>query len=254
MQVNVTIGEFSRMTHLTVKTLRHYHRVGLLAPAQVDEATGYRYYTTGQVPTAQIIRRFRELDMPVEQLRTVLATPDPQERTGLILAHLERLEHQLSQTQNAVSALRLLLAQPQAPVAVAYRTAPAVPVLALSETVSLSEVSRWWTETFNELHAVLGQHGIQPAGPDGALWATELFTQGHGASTLFVPTRGLPVSGQRAHPVLLPAVELAVTTPPRRASRHRPHLRGTGHPHRRASTGRGRPGARDLPQLPAGHR
>jgi DNA-binding transcriptional MerR regulator len=50
MQVNVTIGEFSRMTNLGVTTLQHYHPVGLLAPVEVDQATGYRYYTTGQVP------------------------------------------------------------------------------------------------------------------------------------------------------------------------------------------------------------
>ena len=44
MDVLLTIGEFSKMTYLSVKALRHYHDVGLLEPALVDPATGYRHY------------------------------------------------------------------------------------------------------------------------------------------------------------------------------------------------------------------
>ena len=51
MTAGLTVGEFSRMTHLSVKTLRHYHQVGLLEPAQVNPDTGYRYYTRDQVQT-----------------------------------------------------------------------------------------------------------------------------------------------------------------------------------------------------------
>ena len=65
MTASLTVGEFSRMTHLSVKTLRHYHQVGLLEPAEVNAGTGYRYYLTDQIPTAQVIRRLRGLEMPV---------------------------------------------------------------------------------------------------------------------------------------------------------------------------------------------
>ncbi len=59
MQVRLSIGDFSRMTHLSVKALRHYHDLGLLEPADVDPATGYRYYDASQVHAAQVIRQFR---------------------------------------------------------------------------------------------------------------------------------------------------------------------------------------------------
>jgi DNA-binding transcriptional MerR regulator len=72
----LAIGDFSRITHLSIRTLRHYHEVGLLEPAEVDPSSGYRHYTLDQVPTAQVIRRFRDLDMPVERVREVLAAPD----------------------------------------------------------------------------------------------------------------------------------------------------------------------------------
>ncbi len=53
MRSGLTIGDFSQITHLSVKTLRHYHEAGLLEPADVDPQSGYRYYSTDQVPTAR---------------------------------------------------------------------------------------------------------------------------------------------------------------------------------------------------------
>ena len=88
----LSIGDFSQITHLSVKTLRRYHDAGLLEPAEVDPHTGYRYYATTQVPTAQVIRRFRDLGMPVREVGEVLSATDPQARSALIAGHLERLE------------------------------------------------------------------------------------------------------------------------------------------------------------------
>ena len=64
MRPRVTIGDFSRASHLSVKTLRHYHEVGLLEPSEVDPGNGYRYYAEDQIPMAQVIRRLRGLQMP----------------------------------------------------------------------------------------------------------------------------------------------------------------------------------------------
>ena len=64
-----------RATHLSVKALRHYHEMGLLAPADIDP-TGYRRYALGQIPTAQVIRRLRDLDMPLDDIRGVLRAAD----------------------------------------------------------------------------------------------------------------------------------------------------------------------------------
>ena len=72
----LAIGDFSRATHLNIKALRHYHRIGLLEPAQVDPFTGHRRYSTDQIPTAQVIRRFRALDMPLEEIHAVITTAD----------------------------------------------------------------------------------------------------------------------------------------------------------------------------------
>ena len=56
VRTRVTIGDFSRASHLSVKTLRHYDEVGLLEPSEVDPDNGYRYYSEDQIPLAQVIR------------------------------------------------------------------------------------------------------------------------------------------------------------------------------------------------------
>ena len=120
----LTIGEFSRMTHLSVKALRHYHDVGILEPAAIDPYSGYRSYDAGQVTSAQVIRRLRDLGMPLDSIRAVLTAPDLAARNREITAHLERMERQLEQTQAAVSGLRALLGGPAPRPEIQFRTIP----------------------------------------------------------------------------------------------------------------------------------
>jgi DNA-binding transcriptional MerR regulator len=91
MKARLTIGDFSRASHLSVKTLRHYHDVGLLDPSEIDPGNGYRYYADEQIAAAQVIRRLRGLQMPVAEVKSVLAAEDPEARSQLIARHLDRL-------------------------------------------------------------------------------------------------------------------------------------------------------------------
>ena len=69
----LTIGRFADATGLTVKALRHYDAIGLLEPAHVGAATGYRYYDSAQVEVAVAIRRLRALELPLDEIRELLA-------------------------------------------------------------------------------------------------------------------------------------------------------------------------------------
>src|SRR5260370_8469084 len=64
MATALTIGEFSRITHLSIKTLRRYHEAGLLEPAHVDRQTGYRYYSADQAPPAHLTHPSRDPALP----------------------------------------------------------------------------------------------------------------------------------------------------------------------------------------------
>ena len=114
MGVRVSIGDFAIMAHLSRKALRHYHELGILEPAHIDAATGYRYYDTSQVDQAQLIRRFRSLEMSIPDIKALLSAGDAASRTTIIANHLRRMEEQLAQTTNAVAELRELL-EPMGP-------------------------------------------------------------------------------------------------------------------------------------------
>jgi DNA-binding transcriptional MerR regulator len=145
MKSGLTVGQFAQMTHLSVKALRHYHDVGVLIPTTIDPDTGYRYYRLDQVPSAQVIRRLRDLDMPVADVKAVLAAADTTQRNALISAHLRRLEDRLDQTHRVVSSLRALLDPLTPDTAIEHRTVPATPAIGIQETVERggAEIKRW---------------------------------------------------------------------------------------------------------------
>ena len=68
-----SIGEFSKITGLTVKTLRFYHEQGLLVPSCIDEETGYRYYAPAKIEVARAITFLRGLDFSVGEIREILS-------------------------------------------------------------------------------------------------------------------------------------------------------------------------------------
>ena len=84
------IGRFSRQTGLSVKALRHYDELGLLLPAAVDPGTGYRLYSTRQLERAEAIRLLRRLEVPLDDIATLLATDDPVRVRSVLLDHQRR--------------------------------------------------------------------------------------------------------------------------------------------------------------------
>lgn len=210
MRARLSIGDFSRMTHLSAKALRHYHDAGLLEPAYVDGQTGYRSYETSQVPTAQVIRRFRDLGMPVEHVKAVLHAPDVAARNALIVRHLRQMESQLERTQSIIASLRSLLDAPVASIAIEYRSIPRLRVAAISKVGKLPEIEPWWSDSFAEIYHTLHAAEVRPAGPAGGLYPTELFTEEVAEVTLFVPIAERLDPTANVHVRELAAVELAI--------------------------------------------
>ncbi|WP_250036752.1 MerR family transcriptional regulator [Paractinoplanes maris] len=211
MRKGLTIGEFATVSHLSVRTLRRYHEAGLLEPATVDPHTSYRYYRPDQIATAQVIHRLRELDVPLAEVKALLATDDPQERAGLISGHLRRLEAELDRTRAAVGSLRRLLQPEAAALEVQLRSVPARTVAAIRDRVRREDALVWFDGAMTELDAAFPPAGRD--GPPGGQYANELFTEGAGAMTVFRPVRH-PSARGRIEVVELPPVELAVTVHP----------------------------------------
>jgi DNA-binding transcriptional MerR regulator len=210
MAGSLTIGDFSRVTFLSVKTLRHYHRVGLLEPADVDPVTGYRRYTSDQIPVAQVIRRFRDLGMPLDDIGSVLRAPDQAARSELIASHLTRLEETLAETQRAVASLRELLEHPSLSAVIEHRRIPATETAAITSTVEVGDLPAWYQGAMGEIQGTLSAQGIVASGPPGGIYARELFTEERGDATLFVPVPDEVRPVGRVGPIWVPGAELAV--------------------------------------------
>jgi DNA-binding transcriptional MerR regulator len=213
MAAQLSIGDFSRATHMTIKTLRHYHRIGLLEPAEIDPDTGYRRYAVEQLPVAQVIRRFRDLGMPLEEIQGVLSASDLDTRNQRITAHLRHLERELDRTQSAVSSIRDLLTTPfpaDAPTQIKLRTEPAVSAAAITDVVGIEGSAAWLQGALGEIRGTLTANAASASGPAGGIYTDELFTEHRGQVTIFVPCDQPVRPLGRVTEALIPATELAV--------------------------------------------
>jgi DNA-binding transcriptional MerR regulator len=197
---------------LTIKTLRHYHRVELLEPDEIDPETGYRRYGIDQIGQALVIARFRALQMGLDDIREVLSAPDIATRNAVIAAHLERLEAALERNRIATESLRGLLTGAPAPAPVELVSVPATPAAAITATVDFDsgEAGPWLRGALAELQAALGVQGRTAAGPPGGVYADEAFTEGRGEATLFIPIEQPCEAAGRMQPITVPAAELAI--------------------------------------------
>lgn len=85
-----SIGEFSKVTGLTVKTLRFYHQQSVLVPSHVDSGSGYRYYRESQLETARVICSLRRMEFTVAEIREILSNHDDD---ADLIQHLKSRRH-----------------------------------------------------------------------------------------------------------------------------------------------------------------
>ncbi|MGP7959488.1 MerR family transcriptional regulator [Sanguibacter sp. A247] len=130
----LSIGSFARAVGLTSTTLRHYDDVDLLAPAHVDEASGYRFYDVAQVRAARTLAVLRDAAVPVETMREVVAADA---RTASLLLEELASQRTLSAAADA-SALRRLAGELTAPGRAVATVDGAHLALALGSVVALA--------------------------------------------------------------------------------------------------------------------
>ena len=82
----ISIGEFARRSRLSLKALRLYDERGVLVPARVDQASGYRYYGTAQLEEARLVVMLRQLQLPLAAIKQLLAC-DPADAATRIEEH-----------------------------------------------------------------------------------------------------------------------------------------------------------------------
>ena len=105
-----SIGEFSRITRLSVKTLRFYQDKGLLAPAQIDSESGYRYYRPDQIQDARRIAALKDLDLSLAEIAEILRScEDDRDLIAILEAQKAKLNKRIRDYREAIRSMESLI-------------------------------------------------------------------------------------------------------------------------------------------------
>lgn len=99
------IGEFADLVGLSISQLRRYDSLRLLEPAGRAGRAGYRLYSRGQTGAARVIALLRSMDMPIAEIRCILAGATESERRRIFRAHRARLEARLEEVRRLLEAV-----------------------------------------------------------------------------------------------------------------------------------------------------
>lgn len=106
------IGEFSRLSRVSVRMLRYYDRMGLLKPSRTDPLTGYRYYAADQLPQLNRILALQDLGFSLQQIARLLREPlPPEELRGMLKLRRHELEQEIAGQQLRLARLDARLSQ-----------------------------------------------------------------------------------------------------------------------------------------------
>lgn len=210
------IGAFSRASALSVRALRAYHEMGLLVPAVVDPATGYRSYAAAQLVDATTIRRLRRLDVPLDAIRDVMAADDPAVTRKVLAEHRTVLEARLAALQSTVEELRAAVVPDREGAQVQLRRDEARTVLTITRAVHPDAIRPLLETVGARLVQAAVDRGAVIDGSFGASYPPQADDDSQEV-TAFLPVATAPLLGARelaagVRVADLPATEMAVLT------------------------------------------
>ena len=204
------IGEFSKLSQVPVKTLRYYDEIGLLRPAQVDDFTGYRYYSADQLPRLNRILALKDLDLSLAQIGELLDgdLPAEQMRGMLRLKQAEvrgRVKEEEARLARVEWRLRQIEREGTMPdQEVVVKNIPAWKVATVREVIpTYGDIG----QLYGALFKYVGRHRARPGGPAFSIYYDEGYRESDVDVEAAVPlSKDIP-EGDRVKVRELPAVE-----------------------------------------------
>ena len=164
------IGRFSQVCRLSIPALRHYDELGLLQPATVDPDTGYRYYSVAQAADAERIRTLRFLEMPLPEIRAVLAG-DPERTKRILEGHRDRLRESTERQRFAIALLdSMLREEPPMTYEIHLRELASQQAGSIRGPVAWANLGPFIGEAIKEICEVAADQGVRFAGPPMAIY------------------------------------------------------------------------------------
>ena len=186
----IPIGRFSKISRLSVSSLRYYDELGLLRPAHVDPDSSYRYYLLTQVRAAETIRLLRALDMPLDDVQRFITEGDATQARDLLNQHERRMEERIAEGQRILAYLRRLQggAEADASPQVHACDLPSQPILAIHARVPETAVPGTWRELAAELRDFLRRCSEVSQQPVGAIFPDPFHDERAVNMTVFIPS------------------------------------------------------------------
>lgn len=185
------IGEFSKLTWISVKALRHYDEIGLLPPAFVDPESGYRYYSEEQIQTAALIRKLRRFQFPLKTIHEILES-DPARVVPILDCQIDLLERNQETLIYTIRELKDFkhqyqenpMSKPEENSTFEYtiENSPELGIIAVRETTGVDQIGGMYSHLFEEA----ARHGIQPNGISGIRYFDEEFDRDHSDMEVFI--------------------------------------------------------------------
>lgn len=159
----LSIGMFSRRSRLSVKALRLYESSGLLVPAEVNPASGYRRYRESQLTRARLIVMMRRAGIPLAQVAELITAPGPA-AVGLLTAYWADAESRFAVQRELVDRLRASLLSGVSSGAgrewdIKQRDVPEQVVLAEKRSLRVTELKKWLPDVLRRLVTLADQYG-----------------------------------------------------------------------------------------------
>lgn len=182
----MSIGQFSSLSRLSVRMLRHYDAHGVLVPAQIDPWTGYRRYAPQQLADAADIRSLRDVGLGVSAIGALLAVRGTPAWSDALRLQRGTLVEELRATQGRLSLITRLLDEGESTMSITLTrtTIPAMTVVALRGTVpTYADEGQLWQRMMPALSA----QGIAPVGPCGVIEHDDQYMDADPDLSIFLP-------------------------------------------------------------------
>lgn len=174
----LTIGEFSKIVNLSVKTLRLYADEDVLRPARIDEKTGYRYYLASQLSEAMRVRRLRDLDVPLAEIAAFLGKRDPNEIREFLERQKAIIRKKLAKSERDLAFLEKLSMEGEAfflSYEVVLREVKPVKVMSVRSAMTMKNIGEAMHRDFEELVQYIERSGGIRTGECVAVYHGEEF-------------------------------------------------------------------------------
>lgn len=171
------IGEFSRISQVTVKTLHHYDDIDLLKPAHIDQFTNYRYYSIEQIPRIHRIMVLKELGLSLEQIATMIDSELPTEQLiGMLALKEAEAQQRIDEEQMRLARIRFHIRQIDTEDMMSQldiRIKKVDPLRALTLRIPIQREQL--VKLGQEVEKAIAEHNITLAGPIMEIHYTEEF-------------------------------------------------------------------------------